>query len=170
MEYTSSHSVEPNVQVTDIQWQLTQEEINFKPKVVDTLTYINGSSYPVDKMFGFSWSSEEVQKTTWSQHWSIGENFEYKARLPGLDYTVNISYDHMCSTLTTLVLWSSKKSLQVTVAPRKTIIAHLVLLASEVTEFPFIATIKSVGANKRGILYKPSSSKINVHETELGIM
>lgn len=173
--------VEPIVQVTDIQWQHRQEEIDFKPRVVNTLTCINGDLHPVDKIFDISWSTEEEQSTTWSQQSSFRKNFEYEAVFPGLDYTVKLTYDHACSTSTTSVLLSSKKSLQVTMAPRKTTIGQLVLLASEITELPFIVTIKFSGANEtsseyklegiwRGTLYKLSSSDINVHETELGIM
>lgn len=170
-------SVKPGVQITDIQWH-TQDEIDFKPKVVDTLSYINGNSCPVDKTFYFSWSIEEQQSTTWNQQWEIGKTFECEVKSPASAGTLRITYDHMHSTSTTSVLLSSEKSLQVTVAPRKTTIAHLVLLVAENIQLPFVATIKSVGVNSehkieglwRGTLYKPSSSDIDVYETELGIM
>lgn len=180
-ELYSHDSIASSALITDVQWQHTQEDIDFKPKVVDTLSYINGSSYPVDKTIYFSWSVEEEQSTTWSQRWSSGEKFEYEAKLPGSDFSLKITYNHMCNTSTTLVILSSEKSLQVSMSPRKTIVAHLVLLASEVLELPFIATVKCAGVNEsyneqkikgswRGILYKLSSSDINVFETELGIM
>ena len=173
--------VEPEVEVTGIQWQSIPEEIGFKPKVVETLTSINDNAHPVDKMFNFSWSTEEEQTTTWSQQLSIEKDFGCKTEFPGSDCTLKISHDHTGSTSTTSTLLSLKKSLQVTMAPRKTTIAHLVLLASEITEVPFVATVKFVGANKasseykvegvwKGTLYKLSSSAINVYETELGIM
>ena len=53
-----------------IKWH-TQDEIDFRPKVVDILSYINGNSYQVDKTFYFSWSIEEQQSTTWNQQWNI---------------------------------------------------------------------------------------------------
>ena len=174
-------SAKSDVQSIDIQWQ-TQDEIDFRPKVVDTLSYINGNSYAVDKTFYFSWSIEEQQSTAWKQQWNMGKNFEFEVKLPDAACTLRIKYDHMHSTSTTSVLLSSEKSLQVTVAPRKTTIARLVLLVAENIELPFVATIKSVGVNDtcsgehkieglwRGTLYKPSSSDIDVYETELGIM
>ena len=176
-----SDTAEPKVQVTDIQWQSIPEEIGFKPKVVDTLTSINDNAHPVDKMFNFSWSTEEEQTITWSQQLSIEKDFECKTELAGTDCTLKITHDHMGSTFTVSMLLSLKKSLQVTMAPKKTTIAHLVLLASEITEVPFVATVKLVGADKasseykvegiwKGSLYKLSSSVINVYETELGIM
>ena len=169
-----------DVQIADIKWH-TQDEIDFRPKVVDTLSYINGNSYQVDKTFYFSWSIEEQQITTWNQQWNIGKNFECEVNSPDSACTLKITYDHMNSTSTTSVFLSSEKSLQVTMAPRKTTIAHLVLLVAENIELPFAATIKSVGVNEtcsehkieglwRGTLYKPSSSDIDVYETELGIM
>ena len=174
----SDDSAKPDVQITEIQWH-TQDEIDFRPKVVDTLSYINGNSYPVDKTFYFSWSMEEQQSTTWNQQWEIGKTFECEVNSPDSACTLRIMYDHMHTTSTTSVLLSSEKSLQVTVAPRKTTIAHLVVLAAENIQLPFIATIKLVGVNNsehkieglwRGTLYKPSSSNIDVYETELGIM
>ena len=176
-----SDTVERNIQVTDIHWQCTPEEIDFKPKIVKTLASINGKTYPVDKIFNFSWSTEEEHTTTWSQNLNIEKDFECKAKFPGSDCTLKITCDHMCSTSTTSMPLSLKKSRQVTMTPGKTVIAHLVLLVSETTELPFIATVKFVGKNKtfsehkiegtwKGTLYKLSSSEINVIETELGIM
>ena len=176
-----SDTAEPEVQVTDIQWQSIPEEIGFKPKVVDTLASINNNAHPVDKMFNFSWSTEEEQSTTWSQQLSTEKDFECNTEFPGSDCALKITHDHMGSTSTTSMVLSLKKSLQVTMAPRKTTIANLVLLASEITEVPFVATVKFVGSNKasseykvegvwKGSLYKLSSSVINVYETELGIM
>ena len=181
MQVQFCDTVEPKVKVTDIQWQSIPEEIGFKPKVVETLTSINDNAHPVDKMFNFSWSTEEEQTTTWSQQLSTEKDFECKTEFPGSDCTLKISHDHTGSASTTSMLLSLKKSLQVTMAPRKTTIAHLVLLASEITEVPFVATVKFVGTNEasseykvegvwKGTLYKLSSSAINVYETELGIM
>ena len=173
----SDDSGKPDVQITNIQWH-TQDEIDFRPKVVDTLSYINGNSYPVDKTFYFSWSIDEQQSTTWNQQWEIGKTFECEVKSPDSACTLRIVYDHMHTTSTTSIFLSSEKSLQVTVAPRKTTIAHLVVLVAENIQLPFVATIKSVGVNSEhkikglwtGTLYKPSSSDINVYETELGIM
>ena len=176
----SDDSAKSDIQITDIQWH-TQDDIDFRPKVIDTLSYINGNSYQVDKTFYFSWSIEEQQSTTWNQQWNIGKSFECEVNSPDSACTLRIIYDHMNSTSTTSVLLSSKQSLQVTMAPRKTTIAHLVLLVAENIELPFGATIKSIGVNEtcsehkieglwRGTLYKPSSSDIDVYETELGIM
>lgn len=174
-------STESHLQVTDIQWQCTPEEIYFSPKVVDTLSYINGSPYPVDKTFHFLWSAEKEQSTTWGQQWCIDGNFEFETKLPGSDCVLKIAHDYMQNTSMASVLLSSDKSLQVTISPRKTMIAQLALLASEIIELPFIATIKSVDINNifnehkiegswKGTLYKLSSSNIKVYETELGIM
>ena len=170
-----------SIQITDIQWQCTQDKIDFRPKVVDTLSYMNGNPYPVDKMVHFSWSTEEQQSTTWNQQWGIRENFECEVNLPGSACSLKVTYDHMQSTSTTSVCLSSEKSIQVTMAPRKIIVAHLVLLVAENVELPFVTTIKSLDVNNissehkmeglwRGTLYKLSSSDVNVFETELGIM
>lgn len=177
-----SNCIELHHQITDIQWQKAQE-INFSPKVVDTLSYINSSLYPVDKTFHFSWSTEVEQSTTWNQKCmeSIGEDFEYEARLPNSKCTLKISYCHIQSTSTTSMLLTSSMSAKVTIAPRKMVIAQLILLVSETVELPFIATIKSVGVTENcneqkmdglwcGTLYKLSSTNINVCETEIGIM
>ena len=180
-QYTNGDPSKSTVQITDIQWRHAQGEINFKPKVVDTFSYINSNSYPVDKTVYFSWSTEEQQSTIWSQQWGNCENFECEIHLPGLACSLRISYNHTHNTSTTSVHISSEKSLQVTMAPRKTVIAHLVLLVSENTELPFIATVKFADKNDtykehkiaglwRGSLYKLSSSNVSVYETELGIM
>ena len=180
----STYSGDPSksaVQITDIQWRHAQGEINFKPKVVDTFSYINSNSHPVDKTVYFSWSTEEQQSTTWSQQWGTCENFEREVHLPSSACSLRISYNHMHNTSTTLAHLSSEKSLQVTMAPRKTVIAHLGLLVSENIKLPFIATVKFSDKNNTyrehkiaglwsGSLYKLSSSNVRVYETELGIM
>ena len=170
-----------NIMITDIHWQHTLDEIYFKRKVVDTLSYLNDKFHPVDKTFNLSWSTKEQQSTIWSQQWSISRDFEYEVKLPGSACPLKITYDHMHNTSTAPLLVASEKSLPVTMAPRKIIIAHLVLLVSENMELPFVATIKVIGMNNthsehkvegtwRGSLYKLSSSNVDVHETELGIM
>ena len=80
-------------------------------------------------MFDFSWSTEEEQTTTWSQQSNIEKDFECKARFPGSDCTLKITRDHMCSTSTTSMPLSLKKSQQVTMTPGKTVIAHLVAVS-----------------------------------------
>ena len=173
-----SDSTKSNIQITDIQWQHTQDEIDFRPKVVDTKDYISNDPYPVDKTVKFSWSTEEQQSTTWNQQLSIGENFECEVNLLDLACSLKITYDHMQCTSTTSVRLSSKESKQVILAPKTSTIAQLVLLVSENAELRFIATIKSPYTSSehkiegvwRGTLYKLSSCNINVQETEIGIM
>ena len=182
-QYCNVHgdSTKPNVQITDIQWHNLQEKLFFSPTVVDTSTYINGSTYPVDKVFDLSWSAEEKQSTTWSQQWNIGKSFECEVELPDSSCTLKISYNHMCDTSTTSVHLSSRNSIQETIAPRKTAIASLELLASDFIKLSFTATIKYVDDNEKsseykmeglwsGILYKLSSSNIKLKQTELGIL
>ena len=174
-------SIQQQFQICDIQWQHTSKEINFGYKVVDTLSYINGNSFPVDKAFQFSWNVEVEQQTVWGQQWGNGACYVYETNVPNSDVTVKITHDQMKSTSIISVPLSVTKSLLVSVAPKKTAIAQLVLMVSEIVELPFIATIKCISADKdtsefkiegswSGILHKISSSNINVYETEIGIM
>ena len=171
-------SIEPQYQIVDVQWKHISKEINLRPKVVDTLSYINGYSYPVDKTFNFSWNTEEEQRTTWSKQWGGEECHEYEAEFPISEISVKITHNHMRNASIISVPLSITKSLQVTVAPKKTAIAQLVLLVSETVEVPFIATIKCISTNSNftvegswsGTLHKISSSNINMCETEIGIM
>ena len=66
-------SIQPQYQIVDVQWKQMSEDINFRPKVVDTLSYMNNYSYPVDQIFLFSWNTEEEQRTTWSKQWDSEE-------------------------------------------------------------------------------------------------
>ena len=180
--FNTCESDKPNkIMITDIHWEHTQDEIYFRRKVVDTLSYLNGEFYPVDKAVNFSWSSEEQQSTTWSQQLGISKNFEHEVNLPDSVCPLKITYNHMYNTSTASLLVTSEKSSQVTMAPRKITIAHLVLLVSENVVLPFVATIKLIGMNNaysehkvkglwRGSLYKLPLSNVYVRETELGIM
>ena len=167
--------LQPEYQIVDVQWKYIPE-INFRPKVVDTLSYINGYSCPVDKTFQFSWNAEEEQKTTWSKQWGDEECHEHEAVFPNSEVPIKITHNHMRNASITTVPLSINKSSQVNVASKKTAIAQLVVLASETVEVPFIATVKCISTNSNfmvegswsGTLF--SSSYINMCETEIGIM
>ena len=149
--------------------------------MVDTLCYINGCYHPVDKAFQFSWNTEEQHRTTWNKQWGSGKCYVYETEFPDSDISVRIVYNQMRNISITSVPLSVKKSLQVSIAPRKTAIIQLLLSVSEIVDLPFTATIKCIGANKNisefkvegswsGTLHKISSSKININETEIGII
>ena len=174
-------SVQPQFQICDIQWQQMSKEVHYRHKVVDTLSYINNNLFPVDKTFRFSWNTENEQQTVWSQQWGNEECCVYEANFPNSDVTVKITHNQMENTSISFVPLSITKSLQVSVAPKKTAIAQLVLMTSDIVELPFIATIKYVDADRdtsefkiegswSGTLYRISSSSINMCETEIGIM
>lgn len=168
--------LQPQYQIVDVQWKQISEKIGYRPKVVDTLSYINGYSYPVDRTFQFSWNAKEEQRTTWNKQWGGEECHEYKAEFPNSDVSVKITHNHMKNTSTTSVPLSITKSLRVSVTPKKTAIAQLVLLVSETVELPFIATVQCISTKSTftvegswsGTLH--SSSNINMCETEIGIM
>ena len=170
------NSIQPQYQIVDVQWKQLSEKIGYKPKVIDTLSYINGYCYSVDQTFQFSWNTVEEQKTTWSKQWGGEECHEYEAEFPNSDISVKITHNHMKNTSTTSVPLSITKSLQASVTPKKTAIAQLVLLVSETVELPFVATVKCISTNNiftvegswSGTLH--SSSNINMCETEIGIM
>ena len=165
----------------EIQWHSLQNKIDFKPKVVDTLSFINGNDYPDNRVSEFSWSVEEKQSTSWSQQWDIVKSFECEVKSPDPSCTLMITYDPMCNPSTTSMPLSLKKSKPVTIAPRKTVIAYLELLVSEHVDLGFTATINCANVNKgfvehkregcwSGTLYKLSSSDITFKQTELGIL
>lgn len=178
---TANDLTKAQFQIVDIQWQYVSEEINFKPKVVDTLNYINANTYPVEKSFKFAWNTEEEQKTIWSQQWGNEEYYEYEAIYPNSDVPVKITNIHVRSTSIALVPLSITKSLQVSVTPKSSAVAQLVLSVSNIVKLPFIATVKSINVDRNpnefkveaswyGTLYKMSSSNINICETDIGIM
>lgn len=180
----NGESAQPQFQIIDIQWQYTVDEINFRPVVVDTLSYINGSTHPVDRTFKFSWNTQKDQRTTWRQQWGDeGSSHEYETKFPNLDISVKITHNQMRCTSVASVPLSIAQSVQASVTPRTTAIAQLVVPVSEIIELSFTATIKSIIGDDRntssefkvegswsGTLHKISSSKIRMFETEIGIM
>ena len=167
----------------DIHWHDLNNKIDFKPKVVETSSFINGGDYLADKVFDLSWSTEEKQSTSWSQQWDIVKHFEHEVISPDPNCTLTITYDHICNPSIASVPLSLNKSEQNTIAPRKTAIACLELLVSEHLDLHFTATIKCHDGNKgsvehkrdldgcwSGTLYKLSSGEITLKQTELGIL
>ena len=178
----NSSSLEPNVEITDIQWH-HQQEVIFTSAVVDTSSNINNDLHPKEKDVNFLWSTKdsEKQSTTWSEQLNINKKFECEVTLPDSGCNLKIAYDNAQNIATTSASLSLRKSQKVIVHPKTTAIAKLVMQVSDVVELPFTATIKCIGVNGmfsehkvegtwRGTLYNLSSSHITVEETELGIM
>ena len=178
------HMYSDSMELTiDIQWHDLQSKIDFKPKVVESSSFINGDDNPAEKVFNLSWSTKEKQTTSWSQQWDIVKNFERTVKSPDPSCTLTISYDYISNPSTASVPLSLNKSAQKTVAPRKTAIVNLELLTSGHIDLYFTATIKCYDVNNRsaghkrdlegcwsGTLYNLSSSYITLKQTELGIL
>jgi len=178
---THGDSIEPVFQILNINWKNIPDKFEYRDVVIDTLSYANGKCTAVSNTLNFPCHKEIEQQTTWKQLWGYGTKYKYETKFPGTDFTIKVTYEKMSSTSTAAILIPINiQPVNVTIAPKKTVIVRLVLQRSEAITLPFVATIKCFNKDGStyelniegfwiGYLYKTNSEKIQVCETELGI-